>query len=208
MGRVGLGAERVLHTTRGDVEATRVVIATNAYLPTLIPLGVDLRPALTLALATAPIDEATRQAIGFRLPFYTVDLPYVWGRTIADGRLVFGSGLVFPPGNDVRETRADTDDARAVFARLEARVRAFHPALADVVIDRRWGGPISFIPGRAPILSLHPDDPNVVITGGCAGHGVALSFRIGEIVADHHRRPSATVVGFALNPNGTPSSRR
>ncbi len=189
--RVGLGAGRVLQTARGNVEAARVVIATNAYLPTLVPLGVDLRPALTLALATAPIDEATRSAIGLRLPFYTVDLPYLWGRTIADGRLVFGAGVVFPPGNDVRDTRADSDDARAIFARLEARVHAFHHSLADVPIDHRWGGPISFIPSRAPILSTHPDDPNVIITAGCAGHGVALSFRVGELIADHivDRRP-------------------
>jgi glycine/D-amino acid oxidase-like deaminating enzyme len=54
-----------------------------------------------------------------------------------------------------------------------------------VAIVRRWGGPIAFIPSRAPILSPHPDDPRVVITGGCAGHGVALSFRIGELVAEY-----------------------
>ena len=29
--RVELGARRLLHTTRGDVEAARIVIATNAY---------------------------------------------------------------------------------------------------------------------------------------------------------------------------------
>jgi glycine/D-amino acid oxidase-like deaminating enzyme len=160
------------------------VVATNAYLPTLLALDVDLRPALTLALATAPLDPATREAVGLRLPFYTVDLPYLWGRTL-DSRFVFGSGLVFPPGNDVRETRADSEEARAIFARLESRVRGFHPALADVGIERRWGGPISFVPSRAPILTEHRDDPHVVVTGGCAGHGVALSFRIGELVAEH-----------------------
>jgi gamma-glutamylputrescine oxidase len=182
--RLDLGAARTLRTARGDVAAGHVVVATNAYLPTLLPLDVDLRPALTLALATGPMDAAALEAVGLRLPFYTVDLPYLWGRTL-DRRLVFGSGLVFPPGNDVRETRADTDDARAIFDRLEARVRNFHPALATATIERRWGGPISFVPSRAPILTPHPHDPHVVVTGGCAGHGVALSFRIGELVAQH-----------------------
>jgi glycine/D-amino acid oxidase-like deaminating enzyme len=182
--RVALG-ERVLRTVHGDVAAGRIVVATNAYLPTLLALGVDLRPALTLALATVPLDAATREAIGLRLPFYTVDLPYLWARTLADGRLVFGSGLVFPSGDDVRETRTDGEEGRAIFARLEARVRGLHPALAAVAVDRRWGGPISFVPSRAPIISPHPDDPQVVVTGGCAGHGVALSFRIGELVAEH-----------------------
>ena len=180
-----VGARRVLHVGGRDLVADRVVVATNAYLPTLLALPIDLRPALTLAIATAPLDDATRAAVGLRLPFYTVDLPYLWGRAVADGRLVFGAGLVFPHGSDVRETRADTDDARAIFERLESRVRGLHPALGDVVIERRWGGPISFIPGRAPVVATHPDDPRVVVTGGCAGHGVALSFRLGELIAEH-----------------------
>ena len=180
-----LGSCRVVHTASGTIAAQHVVIATNAYLPALVDLPLDLRPALTLAVATAPVDDAVRAAIGFRRPFYTVDLPYLWGRTTADGRFVFGSGLVFPPGPDVRDTRIDTDDARAILARLEARVHGLHPALRDVRIDHRWGGPIAFIPGRAPILAPHPDDTHVTVTGGCAGHGVALSFRIGELVADH-----------------------
>ncbi len=181
---VDTGTSRGLRTARGTVVADRIVVATNAYLPTLVRLDVDLRPALTLALATAPIDAATREAIGLRLPFYTVDLPYLWGRALGDC-LVFGSGLVFPSGNDVRETRADGDDARAIFVRLEQRVRGLHPALADVVVERRWGGPIAFRPTRAPVLTRHPDDDRIVVTGGCSGHGVALSFRIGELVAAH-----------------------
>jgi gamma-glutamylputrescine oxidase len=180
-----LGSRRVLRTARGDVVAEQIVVATNAYLPMLLALPIDLRPALTLALATAPLDDATRVALGLRLPFYTVDLPYLWGRMLADGRAVFGSGLVFPPGQDVRETRADGEEARAIFGRLEARVRAFHPTLAEVAIERRWGGPISFVPSRAPIVATHPEDPRVVVTGGCAGHGVALSFRLGELIAEH-----------------------
>ena len=180
-----VGGRRILHTVGRDIVADRVVVATNAYLPTLLALPIDLRPALTLAIATAPLDETTRAAVGLRLPFYTVDLPYLWGRAVADGRLVLGSGLVFPRGSDVRETRADTDDARAIFDRLESRVRGLHPALRDVAIEHRWGGPISFIPGRAPIVATHPDDPRAVVTGGCAGHGVALSFRLGELIAEH-----------------------
>jgi glycine/D-amino acid oxidase-like deaminating enzyme len=183
--RLETGGRRVLRTTRGDVIANRVVVATNAYLPTLVPLPVDLRPALTLAVATAPLDQATRDAIGFRLPFYTVDLPYLWGRDLADGRMVFGAGLVFPRGNDVRETSITDDEARAIFGRLDARVRGLHPALAEVEIPLHWGGPISFIPSRAPIVSPLPDDPHVIVTAGCAGHGVALSFRLGELIADH-----------------------
>ena len=183
--RIDLGSRRVLRTGHGSVVAERVVVATNAYLSLLFALPVDLRPALTLAVSTGPLDRVACAEVGLRLPFYTVDLPYLWGRPFGDDRLIFGSGLVFPPGRDVRETRIDTDDARAIFERLEARVHGLHPALAGVAIDHRWGGPISFVPSRAPILAPHPDDPNVVVTGGCSGHGVALSFRLGELIAEH-----------------------
>src|SRR5262245_3206058 len=141
---IDLGSRRVLRTGHGSVVAERVLVATNAYLPLLFALPVDLRPALTLAVSTAPLDQVACAEVGLRLPFYTVDLPYLWGRPFGEDRLIFGSGLVFPSGRDVRETRIDTDDARAIFERLEARVHGLHPALVDVAIDDRWGGPISF----------------------------------------------------------------
>lgn len=182
-----VGRDRVLRTRGADVVAERVVVATNAYLPTFLELPIDLRPALTLAVATAPLDDRTLDAIGLgsRTPFYTADLPYLWGRITSDNRAVFGAGLLFPANIDVRTVHVESEEARTAFARLEARIHGLHPALQDVLIELRWGGPISFIPSRAPILSAHPNDPNVVVTAGCAGHGVALSFRLGELIALH-----------------------
>jgi len=184
---IALDGASGVRTRDGHVDAGHVVVAINAYLPRLLPIEPELRSALTLAVATAPLDEPTLQAIGLgeRRPFYTVDLPYLWGRVLADRRAVFGSGLVFPADDDVRSTRVDGADAEISYARLEQRVRGLHPLLADVPIPLRWGGPIAFRPGRAPILTPHPAHPRVVVTGGCAGHGVALSFRIGELIAAH-----------------------
>jgi gamma-glutamylputrescine oxidase len=185
--RMALDGSRVLHARDVRIAAGAVVVAVNAFLPTLLRLPVDLRPVVTLAIATGPLAPTTLDAIGMaeRRPFYTVDLPYLWGRPLGEDRLMVGSGIVFPDGVDVRTTRIDSDEAVAAFERLEGRLRGLHPALAEVAIERRWGGPISFVPSRAPVLSPHTDDPRVVVTGGCAGHGVALSFRIGELIAEH-----------------------
>ena len=68
-------------------------------------------------------------------------------------------------------------------ARLEARVRGLHSALADVAVTHRWGGPIAFRAGGVPILSRLPEQPNVIAYAGCSGHGIALGVRIGELVA-------------------------
>src|SRR4029079_16647038 len=142
--------------------------------------------ALTLALATEPLPAATLATIGLadRHPFYTADLPYLWGRVLSDGRLVVGSGLVFPDDGDVRGVSVIHPDARAAFTRLETRLRGLHPLLETVGVSARWGGPVAFRGSRAPIFGWHPDLPGVLVTGAYAGHGVALSFGLGERAAD------------------------
>ena len=42
-----------------------------------------------------PLPPATLEEVGLgATPFYTVDLPYLWGRATRAGRLVIGAGLV------------------------------------------------------------------------------------------------------------------
>ncbi len=179
------GAQRVRCANGGEIQADHVIVALNAYTTQLLELPVPLHAALTLALCTAPLDAALRDAVGLaqRRPFYNLDLPYLWGRCVPDGRLIFGAGLVFPPDGDVRSVELGQPDAAASLAHRERRVRGLHQALAEVEVTHRWGGPIAFLAGRAPVLSHLPGAPGVIVTGGCAGHGVALSVRIGQLIA-------------------------
>ena len=181
----GAGSYRVRCADGGEVEARHVVLTVNAYTAQLLHLPLSFRSALTLALCTAPLDEMTLTEVGLAgaAPFYTHDLPYLWGRRAPDGRLIFGAGLVFPSHGDVRTVDLRERDAAESMARLEARVRGLHPALADVRVTHRWGGPIAFRHGGAPYLSRLPDAPGMIVCGGCAGHGVALSVRIGQLIA-------------------------
>jgi glycine/D-amino acid oxidase-like deaminating enzyme len=119
-----------------------------------------------------------------RTPFYTADLPYLWGRVVADGRLVFGAGLVHPADGDVRTVRFAEPAVREALRRLESRVRGLHPTLARIAIADRWGGPIAFRRGAVPIVSRLPDAPRVVVCTAYAGHGFALGVRIGQLVGD------------------------
>ena len=188
------GAGYRLDSAAGELPADHVVVALNAYTTQLLDLPLTFRSALTLALCTAPIDAATLDAVAMsdHAPFYTHDLPYLWGRDVPDGRLVFGAGLIFPDANDVRSVDLARPDAADSMSRLEARVRGLHTALADVDVTHRWGGPIAFLPGGVPILSRVPGMPGVITYAGCAGHGVALGVRIGQLVA------AAIVDGEAL----------
>jgi glycine/D-amino acid oxidase-like deaminating enzyme len=176
---------RVRGAEGATIEAEQVVVALNAYTTQLVKVPPPFRAPLTLALCTAPVDEATLAAIGMaeRMPFYTLDMPYLWGRWVVDGRVIFGAGLIFPQDDDVRSVDLNASEAAQSMARLEARVRGLHPALAEVEVTHRWGGPIAFRHSGVPILSRMPDAPGVITFGGCAGHGVALSVRVGQLIA-------------------------
>lgn len=177
--------QRVCSDAGVEVEADHVVAALNAYTTQLLELPLRFHSALTLALCTAPLAATTLEQLGVaeRLPFYTVDLPYLWGRCLPDRRLIFGAGLLFPPDGDVRSIDLHQPDAARSMEALERRVRGLHPVLAEVEVTHRWGGPIAFLGGRAPVLSRLPAAPGVIVTGGYAGHGVALSVRIGQLIA-------------------------
>jgi gamma-glutamylputrescine oxidase len=163
-----------------------VVVALNGYVATLLAPAIDLRAPLTLAVCSEAVDDAVLDAIGLgvRVPFYTADLPYLWGRCAPGGRLIFGAGLIFDADDDPRRVDIRSVDCAAAFARLEQRIHALHPALAGIAITHRWGGPIAFRAGAAPLLGPLPGQPRVLVTGAYAGHGVALSVRIGRLVAD------------------------
>ncbi len=168
------------------IEAGHVVLAVNAYTPLVVSLSEAVHPALTLAVCVDPLDESAIDALGLSggEPFYTIDLPYLWGRVLADGRVIFGAGLLFDETGDLCRLRLRDPEALESFALLEARVRGLHPALAQVHFTHRWGGPIAFASGRTPLLGRLPGNPRVIVTGAYAGHGVALGVRAGEMVAN------------------------
>ncbi|RIK98044.1 MAG: hypothetical protein DCC71_21275 [Proteobacteria bacterium] len=164
-----------------SVAADRIVLATNAFLPRFVP-DAGIRPALTLALASAPLARATLEEIALgAMPFYTSDLPYLWGRATQSGRLVIGAGLAFDDAGRVERVAIGRADVQDVLARVAARIRGLHPALREVEITHAWGGPIAFREGGVPVLAEIA--PGVAATGACAGHGVALSAAIAELLA-------------------------
>ena len=173
-----------LRLAGATLSADRVVVALNAYTATLLAVPVGLGSALTLAVCTAPLEvpALAELGVGDAIPFYTVDLPYLWGRTTADLRLVLGAGLLH--GADVSRVALHGSEGTAVLANLEERIRRLHPILASARVVARWGGPIAFTPQRAPVLGRLPDIPDVIVSAGCAGHGIALGVRVGQLVAE------------------------
>jgi glycine/D-amino acid oxidase-like deaminating enzyme len=167
------------------IGAGHVIIALNAWTAALLPRLPRIHSALTFACATEPLGEMTlkEMGLGARIPFYTADTPYLWGRVVADDSLIFGAGLAYEAADSLERFAIDAHDSHATLTRLEGRVRRLHPALADVRIVNRWAGPIAFTEDGLPLLGREPDAPMVLVAGAYAGHGVALSVRAGALMA-------------------------
>jgi len=163
----------------GVVRAENVLLATNAFALELSTI--PGHSAFTAAILTEPLPDDTLGAIGLadRKPFYTVDLPYLWGRLLGNS-IIFGSGLIF--FEDWRELRTldiASGAAPEIFDRLERRVRNLHSALANITVTHRWGGPICISDDWKPTFRRHPQSDNCLVLGAFSGHGVALSVYLG-----------------------------
>jgi glycine/D-amino acid oxidase-like deaminating enzyme len=199
------------------LRAGKVLLATNAGSLNLSSTGSYAEPKLTLALATAPLDAGQLRSLGLssRRPFYTIDLPYLWGRVLENNTVIFGAGLVPLPTNagsiftkvnsrrrqrsgfrDLMRFNVSSGVTKQRFGWLESRIRNMHPALKNVRITHRWGGPILITRDFLPIFRRHPHNKNVMVLGGFSGHGVALSVYLGH-------RAALTLLGrgdFLLGP--------
>ena len=169
------------------VRARSVLLATNAESLELSGLAGHAQPKLTMAVATEALSPKQLSSLGLaqRKPFYTVDLPYLWGRVFHESRVIFGSGLVHV--EDWRELLTlDVAEGRAaeLLDDLERRVRNLHPALHGVRLSHRWGGPILIADNWEPVFRRHAEHHNVLVLGAYSGHGVALSVYLGAWAAE------------------------
>lgn len=169
-----------------EIHAAKVLIATNAESLELGGLERGAQPKFTLAIATEPLNEPALESLGLksRKPFYTEDLPYLWGRLLADNSLVLGAGLVhLNDWRDFDSIDVNLGETKGALDKLEARVQALHPALANVTITHRWGGPILFPKNWLPVFRSHPKSRRATVLQGFSGHGVALSVYLGQWAA-------------------------
>jgi glycine/D-amino acid oxidase-like deaminating enzyme len=178
--------EPLVRLPRGETRAGKILFATNGLSIEMSGLE-GAEPRLTLAVLSEPLREEQLREIGLgeRKPFYTIDLPYLWGRVRRDNSVIWGSGLVVAPGSrNLEKIDITSEDCRKLLASLETRVRGLHPALRSIEFTHRWGGPILFRESWVPVFDRHPKSDNAVVLGAYAGHGVALSSYLGTWAAE------------------------
>jgi glycine/D-amino acid oxidase-like deaminating enzyme len=164
------------------IAARAVIMATDA-----VAWRADYDPwterTLTVTLQTSPAPCETRKAIGLepRQPFYTRELPLLWGRPMRDGSFLFGRELAAFPW----ATPHDVIAARLAEAgeRLAARVRGLHPKLSELEVQRIWAGPTARTGHGLPTIIEDSAIRHVYWTGGYGGHGLAQAFTLGRHAA-------------------------
>lgn len=179
LARAGDGVE--VGSPKGHVTADLVLVATDA---TAVASHFDPWPVrlITVALETEPLGNEQLEALGWRdrQPFFTNDLPLLWGRLLPHGGMLAGRELI-------DESRLGAPDLiRAIDAareRLILRLRGLHPALAEVGVVRAWAGPIARDNDSVPSLHSDPEIDGVYWAGGYGGHGLAPAFRLGAMAA-------------------------
>jgi glycine/D-amino acid oxidase-like deaminating enzyme len=170
-----------VETRTGRVIADRVLIAADA---TAIDQRFDPWPVrfVTVAIEIDPPGDDRLDAIGWhdRRPFYTNDLPLLWGRVVPGGGVLIGRELIdlqtIGPGTIERAVAVARD-------RLLARTRGLHTAFESVVLKRVWAGPIARSRAGIPGLADDPRVSGAIWAGGYGGHGLAAAFRLGGLAA-------------------------
>lgn len=170
-----------------EIPAENVLIATNALSLELSGLDGIAEPKFTLAVATEPLKPAQLDVLGLGSgrPFYTVDLPYLWGRMLPTGGVIFGSGLLdVQTWRELEDIDIDLGRAAELIARIERRVRGLDPVLKSVRFTHWWGGPILIAEDWSPVFMRHHRSERVIVLGAYAGQGVALSVYLGRWAAE------------------------
>ena len=175
------GGYRLL-TPHGSVTARKLVYATNAYSHLFGELGRMQMPAFTYMIATEPLTDEQLAPIGWAGQQGLEDARNLihYYRLTPDHRIVMGGG----PVGLGRGGELDHDSSDRAWQQLEEHVRWLWPHLSSVAVTHRWGGPFSVTMDLTPALGYLGGDRTAVYGLGCIGHGVAMSYLNGEVLAD------------------------
>ncbi|MEA2496318.1 MAG: hypothetical protein QOJ29_4229 [Thermoleophilaceae bacterium] len=174
--RIEVASVRSAH---GSIRAESVVVATNAWMTGWRPVANRLTNMGSWVVLTEPAPDAL-EAIGWTGHEGISDgrtfLHYF--RTTDDGRVLMGAGA----GQIGFAGRVDDrffDDPRT-HRRAEAGLRRLLPGLADVKVERTWGGPIDVSADRLPFFGSRG---RIHFGVGYTGNGVGPSWLGGQILA-------------------------
>ena len=187
--RLSTGARPVLHTPKGNVRASQVLLAGNVYLQGLAPqLEARIMPVGTYIVCSRPLgSETVRKLIPSRSAVCDTNFVLDYFRPTADERMLYGGRVSY-------STRTPPDLARS----LQQRMAHTFPALRDTPVEFAWGGFVDISMNRAPDFGRLPHSGNnIYYLQGFSGHGLALTGLAGRLVAEAMAGDAARFDTFA-----------
>ena len=161
-----------MHTSRGDISAGDVLVATNGYTDAAAPWARRrIIPIGSYIIATEPLGDVRAADVSpqRRMMSDTRNFLHYW-RLSPDGRLVFGGRTSFAP--------VTVQTARD---RLYAAMIGIYPQLAGVRISHAWTGNVGFTFDQLPHLTR---SDGVTYAMGYCGSGVALGSWMGTLAGE------------------------
>lgn len=176
------GGGRV-ETDAAQVEAGKIILATDAYTHHLAPqLLRRFIPLYDYVLVSEPLTADQLAAIGWRNRQAVVDFRtfFNYYRLTADNRILWGtSEAVYYPPNRVD---GSCDHSERHYTALRDSFTRHFPQLADLKWEYAWGGPIASTTRLTPFFGTL-EDSRVLYGLGYTGLGIANSRLAGKIVA-------------------------
>jgi gamma-glutamylputrescine oxidase len=194
--RVEPGATVKLHTARGTVSASFLLLSGGAYLGDLMrPIAGYIMPVGTYIIATEP-----RADIATLIPGNEAvsDLNFVldYYRRSAGNRMLFGGRVSY-----------STLPPPSLKASMLKRAQRVFPQLHNARVEYLWGGNVDITQNRAPHFGKLT--PNILFTHGFSGHGVALTGLAGKVAAEAIAGQAERFDVFASIPHARfPGGRR
>jgi glycine/D-amino acid oxidase-like deaminating enzyme len=159
-----------VHTSRGELAAGAVVLATNGYTRQLMA-ALPIDPVRAQMLATGGTGRVADR------PVYT-DGGYVYWRQLLDHKVILGGFRHRAAADEVGYAEQPTETIQAY---LDGHLKTLGVAAP---VTHRWAGVMGFTPDALPLVGAVPGSPGVYISAGYSGHGMGFAFNCARVLAE------------------------
>ncbi|MBY0359903.1 MAG: FAD-binding oxidoreductase [Candidatus Obscuribacterales bacterium] len=166
-----------VRTPERTIKASKVLLATNAYLPLLMPrFAKHIKAVRGQVMVTKPVKERLIDKLCY------ANYGYEYFRQLADGRFLLGGSREAFRDQEVGYEDTITSDVQNS---LNGYLKDRFPEIAGRSVDYRWSGIMAFTEDGLPLVGKVADQPEVYFAVGCNSHGMGYSLALGKLFVDY-----------------------
>jgi gamma-glutamylputrescine oxidase len=183
----------------GQVQASTVIVATNAYTPKLGLLKSFLMPLHLYVVVTEPLAAQERAQDGWdAVPGrFEMDATHTT-RLTPDGRLFMRGGARYDYDNGIVYRHAPQ-----AYQHLSQRLQARYPQLGKVRPAYTWSGMMALTRAHTPLLGRMDADATLLYSVGYNGFGLVSGFHGGKLLCDLYANEPNEDLSLMASPDRT-----